>query len=201
MAITCLVGEPPARLGVLHVDERVAVLEQRSSHALLLRLLGLGGRSRSLVLAGCEQEGDDVGARLVAVHHGNVVGAVAHAQISARGDVAQAHRRAVGHEASVPAGAYELEAPEGAGVRAHRACLVEHVVGVLADARLGQSEALVGEEETQHLAAEHVAGVLEANRARRDRHHRPQRLLERRVHAMYQTLHHIDVLRKKQMDE
>ena len=190
-----LIGEPPAGLHVLHVDKAVAVLEQRRAHVLLLRLgLAVAVARPLVVLARREHERDHVGARLVAMNDAHL--AVEHAQVAAGRDVSQAHERVVQHEAAVPARAYELEAPEGARVRAHRARLVEHAVGVLADARLGQSEALVhvAVEEAQHLAAEHVAGVLEPDGARRYRHHCPQRLLKGRVHSMDQALHHIDVL-------
>jgi len=80
-------------------------------------------------------------------------------------------------------------------VAAHRARLKKDAVRILAHARLRQREALVdvAVEEAQHLAAVHVARALQAHTARRDRQQRPQRLLERGVHAVDGVVDEVDV--------
>lgn len=106
--------------------------------------------------------------------------ALQNAQIAARRDVSETHKRVPIHEATVPSRSQELETPQRARVTAHCARLVEDAIRMLAHAGLRQREALVhvAVEETQHLAAEHEAGVLRARVTRRDRQQCPQRLLK-----------------------
>lgn len=122
--------------------------------------------------------------------------ALNHAQVPTGRDVSQAHERVPVHEAAVPTRAQELETPERARMTAHGAGLVEDAVRVFAHAWLRQREALVhvAVKQTQHLAAEHEAGVLRARIARRYRQQRPQGLLKRRVHSMNNAVHRINVL-------